>query len=659
MKSDDDDDYEISNKNVEDYLNQFQMEINNNSNTLVQLSVDVSNRSSKNQDLPSENIEKKQAVSIKTSLLFQLIEKIRERKSDIFFDNDNQYLLDLCVISTTNKHEKTRRFKEVAAQLFLFSFSALLGCLFLNSVYFAVPLLLLFLVTVKCFKRIKRLVLIKSFETILAKIEIYLNMTRDLFKYLKQTEQISLSSEREFNIRKSNKIDLNLADSLNFKYRKMLFHEAKSFFFEIKNFNCQQVNELVLEKKFPLENSIFKLDISELSVLLQIKHSDPKLDTLTDFYSLSCIGSMLKLCWLIVSENVKLLVLAFLSENLSFIGLIRLAFRWIQVYGGQVDRLRNLEQLLKLVNSNNQISEKRVDSTTRPFTAAVNLSLYLRNALLNTYYLVETENSSGQHLKAFHLVKRSFENASLYLEQLELSLNKVGVELRAQKKAEVVAELDSRKRDEEDEKKRNELNLLTDYAYVAEDEVLEAEVIHEVQVSEQKLAEVLDSEEVVKEKENLLASKNLFYELKYALKTKSNEWKQREKEIVMRREKLRVGAFELAREDDHLLENDALKYKAQLKYRKQKSSANLRGAKMYSITNETKKKKYVYENENEKDEAARSESEQPLLLKPSQTGSSMNMSRAFLCDFMKKRDALLQAKQLSCEEAFGDPEISE
>lgn len=109
-----------------------------------------------------------------------------------------------------------------------------------------------------------------------------------------------------------------------------------------------------------------------------------------------------------------------------------------------------------------------------------------------------------------------------------------------------------------------------------------------------------------------LANKNLFYELKFALKFKSNEWQQREKiakKKVMNQSEDRVekvvvcddvdGGGNVTMNVDHLLENEALKYKSEL--RRRRKIHNMVGGGGPAAVEAERKRKYVYEADHDDD----------------------------------------------------------
>lgn len=214
------------------------------------------------------------------------------------------------------------------------------------------------------------------------------------------------------------------------------------------------------------------------------------------------------------------------------------------------------------------------------------LGLYLRNALLSTHSLQNSPNP----IESLKLVKVNLEYCDFYVKQLINSLEKPKNEEDSNP---IESDLN---KDETMTKTPTIQNRLDPSEPVTiEDEIYE-EDLSRLKDEEGKRENSDDSDwlEVNKRgNEIALANKNLFYELKFALKFKSNEWREREKMAAKKR-----LSEKKTKEDqenmEHLLENDALRYKSELRRRRRK--AGNQGAVVEETTN---KRKYVYEEEDE------------------------------------------------------------
>ena len=215
------------------------------------------------------------------------------------------------------------------------------------------------------------------------------------------------------------------------------------------------------------------------------------------------------------------------------------------------------------------------------------LGLYLRNALLSSHSLQNSPNP----IESLKLVKVNLEYCDFYVKQLINSLEKP-------KNEEDSNPIENGlKKDETTTKTQtNENRLDPSEPVTIEDEIYE-EDLSRLKEEEGKRENSDDSDWLEVNKlgsEVALANKNLFYELKFALKFKSNEWREREKMAA----KKRLMSEKTTKEDqenmEHLLENDALRYKSELRRRRRKAGNQA------AVVEETiNKRKYVYEEEDE------------------------------------------------------------
>ena len=77
----------------------------------------------------------------------------------------------------------------------------------------------------------------------------------------------------------------------------------------------------------------------------------------------------------------------------------------------------------------------------------------------------------------------------------------------------------------------------------------------------------IELESHMKEKEVYLANRNLFYELQFALKSKRNEWNERER-------KAKRATDQTVDDNANLLENEILKYKSGLRRRRRTNNTS-------------------------------------------------------------------------------------
>ena len=112
------------------------------------------------------------------------------------------------------------------------------------------------------------------------------------------------------------------------------------------------------------------------------------------------------------------------------------------------------------------------------------------------------------------------------------------------------------------------LKVNLDYDLILSDEKV-CQLVHEDEIYEADTSKPIDDEPKpsqielesnMKEKEFYLANRNLFYELQFALKTKRNEWNERERKAKR--------VMDQTGDQSNLLENEILKYKSTLRRRR-------------------------------------------------------------------------------------------
>ncbi|RNA09369.1 hypothetical protein BpHYR1_003543 [Brachionus plicatilis] len=275
--------------------------------------------------------------------------------------------------------------------------------------------------------------------------------------------------------------------------------------------------------------------------------------------------------------------------------------------------LEDFSFIRKLIDQEEETSKiVRVD----PLKYDDNLILYLRSCLLNSFDLKNQRDNQAKAEKT-KLIRMGLECCSLYLDQIETSL---GLEVPQVK----VSQASPDKPESENFVTLQE-TIPENQELIFEDEIFEAENDPNSMVKE-KLKNFEPEELSPKEKQELLNTKNLFYELKYALKWKTNEWKEREKRAkhVNDRKPGKISEFGM-KDENHLLDNDILIYKSGLRKRTD----------LKSELKQFNEKKSKYSN-HENWENYRSESHSSIL-----------------SDIMAKRNKLMCQSDES-EEIFGD-----
>jgi hypothetical protein len=198
------------------------------------------NHEIKNEQTSLNKTLQEKNASIKKGLLEVLVNRINKTGRNFIFDEDMDFLFELYMKHT---HESnSSRLREV---LMILAFSLSIYLRGLDALFVTIPLLLLVF-------RQKLAMFVSSsvLSKYLFKVDELLSKSKQLVRYLKQIEQVSLSSEREFNIRDGVKIDLNLRDNVNTKYRKELLLRTRKMFFSLKELNSSIIDKFDLSSYF-------------------------------------------------------------------------------------------------------------------------------------------------------------------------------------------------------------------------------------------------------------------------------------------------------------------------------------------------------------------------------------------------------------------------
>lgn len=459
------------------------------------------------------------------------------------------------------------------------------------------------------------LLIFKLFETYFLKnwlqsVACYTKQTKSLMVYLKELELANLSVSRKYLIENRQTFDSYASDDrLNLAFRRRFFLKLRRHFYLLRNLNLRWSKTLTNETNVEL-NLICATPLNELAEVLKLDVDATILKQLSDSFSINCIKSISKLNRLLLSENFKLIFLIIFQSivnDANFSQTLRNIFNIaqslvqnIKSFNNILKDLNDFEKLLKLTASNSE------DQINKPVTRnnTSDISIYLRNALLLSYNLSST-NESIADLSLLEQLKSNFEICEFHLNNMLKRFKKNDVE-----KIQQLDEVKQLNKPQIENVTYQERQLSPEQI---EDEIYEADLekFDQHESAATKLSSNLQHENNSESdfKENL-TQKNVFYELKYALKFKSNEWREREKNVKKRRnqtDSLKVtdepqsapdcsASFDDQIVNDHLLENDTLKYKSQLRKRKIASKNNNTYSNELN-TDFTKpiNRKYVYE----------------------------------------------------------------
>ena len=625
-----DEDYEVSNPVLNEYLNNF-----DELKPKLEKENPTPNLDSKNSiDEPiSPQIASKKNTKFyflsyfhDKNYLTHLLSHNTARIDQIMAKPDKNLVFDsyMTYLELINEHRNTKFFylikSFVTKNVSLLFFSILIY--FIYSIYFNdfytmfyIFSLFLFSVFALFFINFKLFELFVSCSLIM--FQNYLNLAKNLIYYLKEVELVSLANKRRYFIEKSSNTSSNIdVDNLNYPFRKHTFKKFKEQFFDLKRLNKNTLEFNSKQDSLSLDDFdlICTIKDNELSEIMW-KHDDDLLDGLTDNFSIGCIKSVIKLNRMLVSESFKLILISYLNLILSDFSIVKLVkvlaefdLRLIKTYfliKKFINEVEGLNKICNLVDLNENAKETGTKTTTiaQQISLEHNLSVHLRNAFLNVCHLEKIEDTKSEaKLETLKLLKYSFEYCDLYYKKLISEIEGETDKQTNEDKIDIDNQAKS-KSDEESNAKQAEPVVMAP----VEDEIFEADtssLVEQVQIT------TTDSDYLFKEKQNEMANKNLFYELKFALKSKKNEWEQREKKAkkivdgkMVKEEADKENAVKAGENEeynlntDYLLDNEALKYKSTLRKRKFGKSIDKELENEIDLS-ENKKNKYKYiENE--------------------------------------------------------------
>jgi hypothetical protein len=445
------------------------------------------------------------------------------------------------------------------------------------------------------------IVLLKSafrslFEDFISEIFINMNLVQKLFVYLKKVQLVKLD------VGKSDPNDVNL------KYRCLLFEFARNEYFILKNlslkFACFTNSEMKLN---------CKIEQNELNEALKMDIDDEKLFVLTNQYHLNIVNCIIKLNYLQISELVKLILFSYIQNNLNtfFIILIRLIFikRKFKMTNSSLKRLMSMFQLREIVENEEQTVTTN-EKKSRLKVQIESLSLHLRNALLNSYKIQE----DGQ----LNVIEYELDFCLLYLKQIKNELSPKSTKNLMEITEESNEDVTKSEIKTVLSEKQNDKNIKTDVdSYDCIFEALSSENIKDIEIGDE--SDSSDIEFKLQTRENEIVHTKFYNELKEALVKKKDEWNEREKQAKVIKDEKLVEYEKTLIDTSHLLinENDIMKYKSQLRNRKQTiqkkyeyiedlradENVELKMNNSSFLSEFKAKKKEIYKKSNESDES--------------------------------------------------------
>ena len=395
----------------------------------------------------------------------------------------------------------------------------------------------------------------------------YLKQVNKLVYFLKECELVSLSNRRQVAIEKklgvASKNCQDLDDTLNYSFRRLVFKRLRVYFFALKQLNVKQVNRINFKSINKLHMTAMELDRSsficcmdgtELAEVL-VENDEKLLNKQTDHFSLKCIKSLSRLIEILASEHFKLLQINELaSHGGSIASLVESYSANTRFKRMKTDSQRLLDICQIIAGGDNSNQQDLIKQN--PNLEHV-LATHLRNALLITLKLNKI-NQTENRIETLCCLKNSFEYCELYMKQLVDKVEGNQVAVNRPTEIELVSKVNI-----------NYDLILSDEQVcqsVHEDEIYEADTSKPIEESKPMPSQI-ELESHMKEKEVYLANRNLFYELQFALKSKRNEWNERER-------KAKRATDQTVDDNANLLENEILKYKSGLRRRRRTNNTS-------------------------------------------------------------------------------------
>ena len=499
-------------------------------------------------------------------------------------------------------------------------------------------------------------------------INTHVECTRQLVYYLKEIELVNLSTWRAHSLdalqrkRRNASKSEHHKDEWNYAFRRLAFTQLRANFHSLRAFNLQLLalrrpirSEYEWKQAFKDNNAdehheqlICTIEPDELADLLDATASNTNIDELTDSFSLACITTLNKLNKMLLSESFKLATLVYIQHAYNGNGncstwrcFVTNGARIAVAYGRSLHTLRHMSERVERVLDTSKLllpldstqvtqqqQQQRVHSAPR--SREHELALALRNTLLNVDELERCNaTGAGEERKELLLgvLDTNMRQCQSCYEQLSSDCDKPSSSSQATSRGHDVT-------------LKSATPVMVEVRVGAEarvqvDEIFEAEVVEEETEEKARRGKHDDGDESMLMRKRASDHKNLYYELTYALKSKRNEWREREKTAASNQPQ-RAAAACNEEADEHLLENDALKYKSTLRRRRRTVWSNKQQHESTTTIDEEDTKggrgKYKYVESEESDR------QQPAA------------ASSFLQELMSKRSNLFGTRSILDEE---------
>lgn len=324
QQNSDDDDYEVSNKLVDEYLVQYDHEYNEflnvNSNFQAQNGISETNEeleeNKKTNNNNNNNEEEKKRSN--NNILVHFIDKssikrhLESAEFNQVVETTDKNSINESYLRLLNHTQETPNIVKTHPKIILLFILSLLLSLYLSLFYANLIFWLLLVILVKGTVKIYDIYMLKWLQLAVN----YVNSVRRVLTYLREAELVSLSVERRYVLNSKEPMIIS-DDEVNFEFRRMLFVKLRDEFYRLRRLNLE-LNSSMDPKE--LISSIHDTDLSEI---IRLDVNDAALDEKTDRFSLTCLKTMAKLVRLVLSENFKIIISEYFELVLTNSSLIQ------------------------------------------------------------------------------------------------------------------------------------------------------------------------------------------------------------------------------------------------------------------------------------------------------------------------------------------------
>ena len=439
----DDEDYDISNGVLNDYLNEINCDLEQEPRfEAVKIKAET-------EQFKTDHVPPTRFNNILSYIFFDsnhLTQYFNSTASRSVIDSDKKSLIEIFLF-ISNSLTNSIDIIEVKNQLSLNKiplFIILFSCFIFNahfSIFFMLPCLYfgIFIALFKSYLSLTDLIVSKTADLALD----CLQTSNAIIYYLKEVQLVSMASKRRLLIENKINLDETEIDLINYPFRKLVFKHFRKQFYELKHLNMQQLG-LIRPELLHIDKLTFICSINnkELSEVLQ-SHNDYDLNQLSDYFSLSCLKSISKLIQFLISENFKLNQISKLYLIVSMNSLLETAIKSTRnllilvtvrnnliKYNSELKDLFNICQMIKQSDSDIEQRFKQVKSKNELEHILLN---YIRNALLNCYHLKNIPDEQLVEKKQIaKKLKYDFEYCDLYFKKIENKLEPKNTELKTE-----------------------------------------------------------------------------------------------------------------------------------------------------------------------------------------------------------------------------------